>query len=117
MRSRGVFLAEAVLAIFVLALVGFSLLGSLPIQRRLEQQGMRQERMWKLCQALGEEYRGKVLRLGEQQETLEYQGLVCKVTRSVEASSEPRRWLLLVKVESQSSRVQACWVVPTQETP
>ena len=112
MQRRGVFLIEAVIAIFVLALVGFGLLGALPVQRRFEQQGVRQERLWKLCQAQGEEYRGKALVLGEQTQTLDSEGLACKVTRTVKTSDEPRRWLLQVKVESQGSELQACWVVP-----
>jgi hypothetical protein len=117
MQRRGVFLIEAVLAIFVLALVGFGLLGALPVQRRFEQQGVRQERLWKLCLAQGEEHRCKVLKLGQQSESLQSEGLSCLVTRTVKPSVEPRRWLLSVKVESQGSQVESYWVVPKQDAP
>ena len=101
------------IAIFVLALVGFALLGSLPVQRRFEQQGLRQERLWKLCLAQGEEYRGKALKLGEQTEVVGDS----QVRRVVSLSTEPNRWLLQVFTESQGSKVQACWVVPKGDSP
>ncbi len=117
MHKRGALLVETVIAIFILALVGFSILEALPIQRRFEQQGLQKERLWSVCLSQGEVWRTKALSIGSWQEPLQAEGRNYEVTRSIVASDHDSRWLLTIRVDEAGSKVEACWVVPAQRKP
>lgn len=105
-------LTEAVIAVFVLALVGLTMLGALPVQRRFETQRTERERLWSLCQAIGDGLRAKTLKLGDKEETVLWNGQSFQVGTSVSVVPQcPDRWLLRVSVAKGSTTVFSTWVV------
>lgn len=110
-NRSGSLIVEAIIAVFILALTGLTLLDSLPLYKRAQKQVSQQEAVFAKCQEIGETILIEPS-VGAKAEAIEINGKHFKAKREVLDSGSPGRLMVKVTILDEQDKIvtQRVWL-------